>query len=152
MENIPSPVTRLLLLVVVRLDLSRLRPRPVSLFSLFVRRSGGRTLTASFESPRCNSVPAYVDMRRSESSDSVLLLALLSALHEIHREPAQARLLVFRLHLGAGLAHRGDHAVERDEVAPVPMPRHQARPPRSSASPLVGRGVWAPSTPITGNR
>jgi hypothetical protein len=46
------------------------------------------------------------------------------ALHEIHREAAaQARLLAFRLHVGAGLAHGGDDAVQRDAMAPIALQR-----------------------------
>src|ERR1700759_5334883 len=44
-----------------------------------------------------------------------------SALDEIHREPAERRLLVFRLHVGAGLAHGGDDLIERDFVAAVAL-------------------------------
>ena len=42
-----------------------------------------------------------------------------SALDEVHRQPAERRLLVFRLHVGAGLTHGRDDAVERHLVAAV---------------------------------
>jgi hypothetical protein len=50
-----------------------------------------------------------------------------SALDEIDREAAQTRLFVLRVHVGAGLTHRGDHAVKRDTMAPVAVQRQRRR-------------------------
>jgi hypothetical protein len=47
------------------------------------------------------------------------------ALDEIDRQAAERRLLVLRLHVGAGLAHRGDDAVQRYPVAAVAVERER---------------------------
>jgi hypothetical protein len=50
-----------------------------------------------------------------------------STTYEIQRDAAQTRLLVFRLHVGVGLAYGGDDAVQRHAVRPVAVQRQRRR-------------------------
>jgi hypothetical protein len=50
-----------------------------------------------------------------------------SALDKIPRQAAQARHLVLRLHVGAGLAHRRDDAVQRNPMLAFAVQRERGR-------------------------
>jgi hypothetical protein len=71
---------------------------------------------------------------------------LSSALNKVHREAAQARLLVFRLHVGPGLAHGGDDAVQRDPMAPVATHLQRRGGERFTAPKALRRGTIRSTT------
>ena len=77
-----------------------------------------------------------------------------STLDEIHREPAQARLLIFGLHVGARLAHGGDDAVQRHAMAAVAVQRERCRGDRldrAEGVALDARDLDQPADRIAGH-
>jgi hypothetical protein len=92
--------------------------------------------------PTVSDVPSGATERLTVQDIPNPLRLAPSALHKIYSQPAQTRLLVFRLHVGAGLAHGGDDAVERDAVGPIPVQGQRRRGDRLDRAEGVALDAW----------
>jgi len=74
--------------------------------------------------------PLQMQRRQTSATDTstaaLAFVFLCSALDDVDREATSGRLLVLGRHVGAGLPHRGDDAIERHLVLPSPSMARRA--------------------------
>ena len=119
-----------------------------------VRRDYALDLRASCVRPSAGSANWISTARtRLAAMACEIVITAASALDEIDRQPAERGLLVLRLHVGAGLAHGLDDAVERHAVRAVAVQRQPSggdRLDRAEGVALDARDLDEPADRVAG--